>query len=110
MLTDQEVIEAYNRVAEAHNRYSHDFDTLGQMATAECVAAGLSLDAMDDLVTACLQSHTKIPMVVVYSQTPWIIRAVSHAVLVGIEIGKTVALTVASEVDPDAEVPDYPPE
>lgn len=110
MLTDQEVIDAYNRVAESHNRFAHEHEALIDLARAECLAAGLSLDAMDEIVTASVQSHTKIPMSVVYSQTPWIIRAVSHAVIVGVEIGKTVAATIASEVNPDADVPDYPPE
>lgn len=110
MLTHREVDEAYNRVAELHNAIVREHPTLEASAITECLNAGISVESMDELVTHILNSYSKIPVSVLFREAPWVIQVVSHSIIVGMELGRTVVETVASAVPADFDVPDYPPE
>jgi len=91
MLTEEEVVQAFNNVVDIHNNIVHNMDD-GSKALAEGVHFGVNHDLLVQIVNTICSEHFEVTPDVLEKAVPNIIYAVRQGVLVGIELGKLVAL------------------
>jgi len=103
MLTEKEIQEAFNSVANTHNRVvmAFDDDDIATKIEAECLQFGINSDALVQIIRELFDNHTDIPLEVIHEGAPWAIQTVRHGILLGIELGKLMNLittTTGSDV------------